>query len=192
MPARSARLFWRSELDPRVVKVVALPAAGGHADALDLKQLAVRVNVLSGSTGREELLLSDSGRNVRLDVCSGTLLNGPVHLRYRIEGMAELGHKLMTLRRLVALRRLGRFPASLFPAERRAERWILILRVLDALASGASHRHIAAGLFGKVWVGRDWRTHSDFLRLRVQRLARTGTAFVGGGYLKLLKGRPPI
>jgi hypothetical protein len=184
--------LWRAALDPRVVAVDALAAPDGHDDALDVSRLSLRVTVVHDGEGRERLLLTDGSRSIRLDVRSGTLLAGPVRLRYLIEGFADLGHKLMTLRRLVALRRLGRLPASLFPGEQRAARWILILRVADALVAGASHRDIAVGLFGQARVGDDWRGQSDFLRLRVQRLARTASRLVDGGYLELLRDQPPL
>jgi hypothetical protein len=186
--ARNARLFWRSERDPGVVRVDALGAAS-DPDALDVRRIGARALVLRDGPAKEQLLLRDGSRTLRLEVCSGTLLAGPVRLRYRIEGLAELSPKLMTLRRLVALRRLGRFPANLFPAERRAARWTLLIRALDALAAGASHREIAAGLFGERRTDSEWRTHSDYLRLRVQRLARTASALVDGGYLALLGER---
>lgn len=175
-----------------VVRVDALPAARNDPDALDLRRLGARSVVLAGDASGEQLLLRDGVCNIRLQICSGTLLDGQVRLRYLLEGMAELDHKLLTLRRLVMLRRLGRFPAGLFPPDQRATRWILLLRVLDALATGASQREIAAGLFGGALVTEDWRTRSDYLRFRVQRLVRTGSDLVDGGYLTLLGGRPPL
>lgn len=155
-------------------------------DALDLRALGVEAHVVRRRTG-EALLLRQGLRTLRLDARTGTFLDGAVRLRYSIEGIRNLGHQLLTLRRLVALRRLGRLPSSLYPIERRVDRWILVLRVLDAVSAGASQKQMAEALFGPARVLSDWRSNSDYLRLRVQRLVRTGTALVGGGYRSVLK-----
>lgn len=75
------------------------------------------------------------------------MLEGPVRLRYLLEGFTELGPKLLALQRLLSVQRRGRFRVSLFPPERRANRWVLILRALDGTESGATHRELAALLF---------------------------------------------
>lgn len=134
------------------------------------------------------MLLRQGGRSIRLHVRSGTLSEGPVRLRYALEGFSRLEPQLLTLRRLAGLWRLGRMPADLFPVECRAERWIMLLRTHDGLTEGASHREIAAALFGKEAVDRDWRGRSDYLRLRVQRLAAATRALIAGGYRDLLRG----
>jgi hypothetical protein len=75
---------------------------------------------------------------------------------------------------------------GLFARERRAARWILHLRVLDALDDGVTQREIGRTLFPPV--GGQWRGRSDFLRLRVQRLVRNARALSAGGYRELLLG----
>lgn len=174
-----------------MVAVDALPAVRTDADAFDLSTIGATAHVLCSTDG-EKLLLGDGPRRVRLDVRTGTLLDGPVRFHYRIDGFVDLGHKLLTLRRLTGLRRLGHLPATLFAPDRCAERWIALLRTADALAEGASHREIAEGLFGPGKVRVDWRSRSDYLRLRVQRLARNANRLVAGGYLALLQERAPL
>ena len=61
-----------------------------------------------------------------------------------------------------------------------------MLRAHDLAAAGASHRAIAVELFGAERVSNEWRTSSDSLRLRVQRLCRDAAKMVDGGYLALL------
>ncbi len=161
---------------------------GGGPDLVDPHDLGVDVAHLMTPDG-EEILLRHGCRSVRLAVRSGTFLEGPVHLRYTLEGMRDLGHQLMTLRRLVGLRRLKRLPLTLFPPERRAPRWTVMLRVLDARDAGASQREMAEIILGGT---RDWRRGSDYLRLRVQRLVRIARHFADGGYLALPKSRPPL
>ncbi|HEX4294528.1 MAG TPA: DUF2285 domain-containing protein [Rhizomicrobium sp.] len=77
----------------------------------------------------------------------------------------------------------GPNPAAL-PATRR-ERFVLVLRALDARTQDATYRDIAAGLFGPRGVpDRGWKTHD--LRDRVIRLVRFGISLRDGGYRQLL------
>jgi hypothetical protein len=62
----------------------------------------------------------------------------------------------------------------------------MALQAYDAVGAGASHREIAAALFGERVVKEDWCSRSDYLRLRVQRLVRTADNLVNGGYRDLL------
>lgn len=168
-----------------------MPATADKDGLFDSGVLGVERTHLVSPAG-EHLLLRTGARMVRLDLRTGTLLEGPVLLRFAIEGMRDLGHKLMTLRRLVGLRRLGRLPSTLFPPERRARRWIMTLRALDGRDSGASHRDLAEGLFGADMTRSDWRSGTDYLRLRVQRLARLAERLRHGGYRDLLNAPSPI
>lgn len=132
-------------------------------------------------------MLSDGYRHIRLDVTCGTLRAGPVRFSYDLHGLVGVEAKILTLRRLVALHRLGRFARNLHPQEHLAPRWLTALRVHDAVAARASQREIAAVIYGQksAVLGRD--SGSDFLRLRVQRLVRIGRCLVSGGYLALLR-----
>jgi hypothetical protein len=141
--AGSARPFWEQAFDWSVVTVDALPADRDERDAFHPLALPGDNIVLVLGDGREALLIKEGMRRIQLSVRSGSLLRGPVRLRYALEGLRTLEPKLLTMRRLLALHRLGRMPASLFPAQRRASRWIEILRTLDAAEAGASQREIA-------------------------------------------------
>jgi hypothetical protein len=63
----------------------------------------------------------------------------------------------------------------------------MALQAYDAVQAGASHRDIAAALFGEKAVKEDWYGRSDYLRLRVQRLVRMADKLVNGGYRNLLR-----
>lgn len=117
-------------------------------------------------------------------VLKGTVLEGPVRLYYRLNGFRHLDAKTLALRRLNRLYRLRRFPKSLYPMERRARRWVMMLRAWDGLCAGASQRAIASTLYGEKLVQEDW--HAGFLRTRVQRLVRGASALVHGGYRDLM------
>ena len=182
-----ARIFWRADWDASVVAVTARPVPSGDADAFDIRRFDGLATVLRSADGQELLLLSDGAHHLQLEVTAGSLLAGPVCLRYEVSGLQHVEAKTLTLRRLLLLCRLGRFPLGLFPPEPRARRWVLALQAYDGMRSGASQRDIAAVLFGEKAVRDDWGGRSDYLRLRVQRLLQVANALVMGGYRDLLK-----
>ena len=170
-----------------MLSVDAVPARTGDPDAFDLARFAHMATTIVDPNGREHVVISDGYCRIRLDVADGSLRAGPVTLRYRLYGLTDINARILTLRRLVALNRLGRLARSLHPREHLARRWIAVLRVSDAIARGASQREIADGLFGSRITESAWRGRSDFLRLRVQRLMRQARQMVGGGYRALLR-----
>jgi hypothetical protein len=184
--AMSARLLWRADHDRGVLAVRADPAAPDDPDHVRLDALPGKTTLIV-SGDRQHLLISDGAHQLRLDI-HGTLLEGPVRLHYQLAGTVGIEAKLHTLRRLLALLRLGRFARGLEIVEPRVDRWVLMLRAYDLGQAGASQREIAASLFGAERVACEWRTTSDSLRLRVQRLLRDAAAMVDGGYLALLGG----
>ena len=187
--ASSARILWRSDRDPAILVARAEPTGRDDLDRFDLDALPETTTLLAGANSHEHLVITDGIHQLRLEI-EGTLLGGPVRLHYQLAGFEGVEHQLHTLRRLLALLRLGRFALGLEPAEPRVDRWILMLRAHDLDVLGASQREIARDLFGAERVAEEWRTTSDSLRLRVQRLLRDGRAMVNGGYRDLLAGMP--
>lgn len=169
-----------------MLAVETLPVQRGDGDAFDIRRFDRLATVLRCPDGHEHLLLSDGVHHLQIEVTAGSLLDGPVHLRYELSGFKHVEAKTLTLRRLLLLRRLGRFPRGLYPPERRARRWVMTLQAHDAVQAGATHREIATALFGERVVKEDWCSRSDYLRLRVQRLIRTANKFANGGYRDLL------
>ncbi|WP_233503687.1 DNA -binding domain-containing protein [Sphingomonas psychrotolerans] len=78
---------------------------------------------------------------------------------------------------------------SLYPPDRRVDRWILALRVHDALVAGASQREIARVLFGDLPANGEGDRRSDSLRSRVRRLVADARLLAGGGYRALMRWR---
>lgn len=167
LDALAVRPFWRADVDRAVLHVEILTAGG--RDTFDLAGL-LRFATLFADGG-EHLLLSDGLRSIRLDLASGSLATGAVALRWRIDGIAAAGRETLALRQFLALAQSGAFARSLHPAERRAGRWVRMLRVHDAIASGATHRDMTGALFGTDAAGPRWRVTSNSCRLQVQRLA---------------------
>lgn len=170
--AAVARPVWEAAVDRSVLVADVLDADAPPLEGLDLLAIASLVTLEVDANEDQHLLLSDGKLSIRIDIVSGTVLGGPALLAYRLWGVVRLKTPVLTLRRLISLISTGRFASGLFPPERMAARWILELRVADALADGASHRDIAQSLFRSFGQGSKWRSDGESLRLRVQRLTR--------------------
>lgn len=179
-----ARPMWCAEVHPYVLGVEAGPP--DREDGFDLARFAAISTLVTASDDREHLLISDGLRAIRVDVLAGTVAGGSAALRYRLEGLASAERPVLTLRRLLALWRTGRFCRSLHPDEARAKRWLLMLRARDALAAGAGQREIAAVLLSAEAGEARWRSCCPSVRAQVQRLVRGARRMGSGGYLELL------
>jgi hypothetical protein len=145
----SARLLWHACLHPSVLEVEANPTSSSDPEAFDMAGFKAFAVVAKGSSGMEHIALSDGYRRIRIDVVSGTLLEGPVLLKHQLAGLAGLNPKILALRRLIALTRTRSLGASLFPIAPQTARIVAALQVFDGLLAGASHRDIAVSLYGE-------------------------------------------
>ena len=175
-------VFWRPGFNPSVLAVEARPVAPGHGDAFDIRSFDAMATVLRCG-GSEHVLFSDGLRHLQLAVTAGSVLDGPVRLRTLLSGLRHMEAKVLALRRLCGLCRLGRLPRGLFPPERRAGRWVMMLRAWDGERAGASRRRVAAAIFGETAARERWESG---YRSRMQRLVREAREMAGGGYLGLL------
>lgn len=180
-----ARPVWCAEMHPYVLAVEAGPPQG--VEAFDLERFNTVSTLVTTVDGRGHLLISDGLRAIRIDMLSGTVAGGPAELRYRLAGLTSAERPLLTLRRLLALWRTGRFCRSLHSSEARARRWLLMLRAHDALAAGADQREIAAVLLSADAAEPRWRNRSPSIRSQVQRLVRGARRMGSGGYVELLQ-----
>lgn len=187
--APDARIIWRADIDPGTLSALAVPIDAGHPDAVDAAALAPWLTIARDASG-EHAVLSDGWRHIRIDIARGSLAAGdPVMLHYDLYGVASANAKILPLRRFLNLCRHRRFAVELYPRDRRVERWILALRVHDALAAGASHRDIAHVLFDADLETLTSRGSSDFVRSRVRRLVTEARRLAGGGYRALMNRR---
>lgn len=164
-----------------------MPAAAGDPDAINPAAFGKWLTIAVDAEGREHAVLSDGWHHIRLDVEAGTLSAGPVILRYRLEGSISARPKLLPLRRLVDFSLHRRFARSLYPADPRVARWLVMLQVLDGLSAGARQREIGEALYGAERVAREWEGRSDSLRSRVRRLAAEARRLARGGYRLLMR-----
>jgi hypothetical protein len=178
-------------MDPGTIPVVAHPIEPDHPDAIDPLVLERWLTVVRDLHG-EHAVLSDGWHHIRIDIERGSLSAGqPVVLDYKLRGVASAEPRVLPLRRLLDLCRNRRFSVSLYPPDRRVERWILALRVHDAIMAGASQRDIAHVLFGAETQGAEADRRFDSLRSRVRRLAADAVHLAAGGYRLLMKAQRP-
>ena len=181
----SARPLWRSSTYPFVL-AAARAGEGPATDCFDWRRFGPAATLIRAPLA-DHLLLSDGLRVIRLDGEAGLFAGGPLRLAYRLEGLGGAERPLLTLRRLLAFNRSGRFSGSLHPREARSPRWVLMLRAWDALRDGAGQREIAEVLLSPSAGEPDWRIRHPSLRSRVQRLVRLARAMAGGGHRALLR-----
>jgi hypothetical protein len=183
----NVRLFWLPEVDPAVVSIDAESVPPTDPDAFDITAYPGKAELVRDLQGHELLILDDGLHQIEFQISSGTLSNGPVRLRCHLDLFGRFDAKLMTLSRLEAFRRLGRFPKALYPSERSAAKWSAALQAYDGMRAGASLRDIAGALFSEKFVAEEWNGRSGFLKARVQRLLRYGRKMVDGDYKTLLQ-----
>jgi hypothetical protein len=184
-------VFWSTETVPSVVTVEARGGGATAAEAFDLGRLTLPVMLLRQPGGVRHLLIRDGMRCLQIEV----LTNGtprhparhPVRLLVPLWPAPEDEPRLLALRRFLHVRRESVLPDRLYPPERRAGRWLDMLRACDARRAGASQRQIAAAIFGADRAAQDWAGQSDYLRLRVQRLVRGADHMAARGYRDLLR-----
>ncbi len=135
-------------------------------------------------------MLSDGWHRIRIDIEQGSLAaSEAVLLHYRLFGTSSAEPAILPLRRFLDLCRRGKFARALFPRDPRIARWMVVLRVHDALGAGASQSEIADMLVGEGRRKREWTDDSESLRSRVRRLVREARRMAEGGYRGLLQRR---
>lgn len=173
LAADDARVVWRADVAPGLVVPVERRSFG-------------RPKALPRSD--YEPIQGEDGRHLRF----------PSGLQVQLRGEATPAGPLVVVlsydsdfnlrvRAVDALRRAAvtdKPPRSRLNAEQKA-RLARSLFALDASLNGQSYRDIAAGLFGDVDDGADFKTSS--VRDVTIRLVRRGRNLMTGGYLKLLK-----
>lgn len=186
-PAFEARPQWTAEVYPFVLQCRAEPCIEPR-DCFDLGAAATLLTRILLPGGRHHLLICDGLRYLRLDVADAGR-DRRVMLRYLIAGCESAEAPLLTLRRLIAICGTGSFPRTLYPDEVRAARWVLQLRVHDAVRDGCDQRKIASVLFSPSAAAPKWRSDASSIRSQVQRLVRNARLMAGGEYRRLL-GKP--
>lgn len=181
-------VLWSADVDPSVLRVIASPARGNDRAAFDLRRWGAAATLVTGLDGREYLLIRQQGRGeLRIDVLSGSLRNGPVALFHDFGGVADVEPALGALRRCLILCQTGQLPAVRLRASQGLRRQIQALRAHDALAQGGSIRDIGIQLFGCDRIRQEWPGSGDALKSQCRRLIMLSRVMVDGGYKMLLR-----
>lgn len=189
IPAPAARPIWSRSVFPRVLAASARSGPDAE-DLFELDPFAQLARLALDESGSEHLLLSNGFQSIRLDVVGGSVRAGPALLSYHIAGLAAAEPPLHVLRQLIALCRNGHFSTMLHRPDPRAARWVMLLRVHDALAAGADQRTMAEILLAPEAGLPRWRVEAPSLRSRTQRLVRQARLLAEGGYARFLTGSP--
>lgn len=186
MPADAAPALWR----PQACALVAIaePAAGGFA-AARLADLVGAADVAAEMLSHDDwhLVLVGRGRRYRLWV-RRCIANEPLAYVSPADMHADLRLALASaVQRALAGRDRTGTPTAGRPGT--TEHWRLVqwLRLLDAMAEGASAREIAATLIAeeaRSFSAAEWDGSSE--RRRIARWQRAAVAMRDGGYRKLL------
>ena len=165
---------WSAAADPRVLAVRASPSGGRDQRSFAMIREAGRV--VRGSAG-EHVLVERGGAVFRLDVIEGTVLAGPVSLRFDLPDDCRLEERLAVIRAFVGRPAVTRHHLQ-FAGRLQA------LHAADARAAGASLREIADGLFGH----GDWPGDGEHRKSLVRRMIATGERMVRAGPRAVLAG----
>jgi len=170
--------LWTVEALPSVIALTRLPPGLAHPK---FKSRPPSLDPILAAEG-DDYVIERLGVEMRVHLDSGGV--DPTAVLLPFDGLFEVRvAAALRLWRALNGRRPGPSPAAL--SEVRRNRLILALRALDGRLDGATHREIAAALFGANAVPkRDWISHE--LRDRTARLVRLGVAMMNGGYRRLL------
>jgi hypothetical protein len=164
--------MWSAAVDPRVLAVRAGPAVGDTVRTFDAATSSAR---LLRGPDIEHLLIDCGGALVRLDVFDGSVIGGPVALRFELGDDDHVETRIAALRLFRGTAAIGRHP-------RLAGR-LLALQAVDAQDAGASLKETAELLQGP----GDWPGDGDHRKSQVRRLLALGQDMKHGGARAILR-----
>lgn len=163
-----------------------VPYEGGRTCIIACSREAKAVLVKTND-GDEHCLIYYGCNRIHLHVIDGTLLEGPVILRFDIGWFGAYEPAILTLRRFLHLCRSGEIFSDRPVSDRMRHRAILMLRIHDALAQGASIRDVGIMLFGLARIEAEWRDPGESLKSQCRRLIASARAMAAGGYKDFLR-----
>ncbi|GLV24714.1 DNA -binding domain-containing protein [Sphingobium sp. TomTYG45] len=189
LPAPDGAILWSSALDPSILRCLAVPAAIGQAGAFNLELCGEKAVVVKGGAGAEHILIGARPGGLRIDLLEGTLLQGPVMLRYDFSAADDIEPSLTTLRAFHHLCRMGKLSHRAIKKRQRDRRVVDALRTHDALQAGASIRDVGILLFGAGRVAEEWGAPGEALKSQCRRMIALARRMAGGGYRCLLQSK---
>jgi len=180
-------MLWSPGLDASVLRVEARAAVAGTSNSFDLDQYSARAALIKEDGGDEQCLLYERRNHIHMHVIDGTLLDGPVQLRFDIDWSDQFEPVIFTLRRILHLCRSGEKLPDRPVSDRMRHRAISMLRVHDALTAGASIRDIGIMLYGLARIEAEWRDPGESLKSQCRRFIASARAMASGEYKDLLR-----
>lgn len=186
--ARQATVLWSSADCPAVLPVMAAAAdVRGPQRPFMRSQFKCRIAVYVAPDGLQHVLFSHQGRSVQLEVTGLSIFAAtqllaviaPPHERFPVHAQA--------MKRLADLFTHRDLRPQLYPTYAQSRRLAEVLQALDGWLAGASHRRIAAALFGDARFDHMWRHQRRHMLDRVRRAIKRGRALMNGGYRRFLK-----
>lgn len=194
MRADEMPLLWSSALDRSVLRVAALPPRSSAGLVFDLSKWCDRVTVVR-SPLHEHVLLDAGQGHLRIDICAGSILEGPVQMFVDVAVGVAGATSPDLLSRLHQTLLYGGGDRPVGRRDQLHRRQVAALRTFDALTNGASIRDVAICLFGAARVQAEWRGPGDVLKSTCRRLIALARQMSNGGYKILLDpthGRPTL
>ena len=181
--ALEANVFWHPDTTKRIVRCTAMASAKPAEGGFDLGSLC----------GRRSLLIADDAefavvqgwqRSARLMSRGQSLLSGPSHVTFHIEGLDRVGPVSEALQVLASFK--DKSPRLELEFGQTGLRLRECLAALDGHLEGRSYRDIAQVLYGKDRVAETWTSDTRFMKDKVRRAVERGVELMNGGYRKLL------
>lgn len=180
-------MLWCPGLDASVLRVEACAPTEGRTSIFDLERCASGAVLVKGAVGDEHCLLFEGHHRIHLHVIAGTLLEGPVELRFNIGWSEAFEPAMLTLKHFLHLCQSGELLPDRSVHDRMRHRAISMLRVHDALVQGASIRDVGIMLFGFARIEAEWRDPGESLKSQCRRFITSARAMAAGGYKDLLR-----
>lgn len=182
--ARQAEVFWRKDICSSVLPVESIPVSTTKSpQLLSLDGMRCHVAVIEDED-TQHVLFCDEGRFLQLEVHGP--LTGAVLLTPALLLAEEAPSRLIALRRLSDLVARRSLRPELYPPERRAARFMMMIKALDGAIMNLCRRDIAVRLFGVERVTKEWSDPGNHMRDQVRRAIRSGRRMMAGGYRRLL------
>jgi hypothetical protein len=167
--------MWSAAVDPRVIVARATPAQNSGGRTFDAAIAATRI--LRGRH-HEHLLINQHGVITRLDIIEGTVLAGPVSLRFELADDCHLEVGMGAIRAFAS-------ENETHPRHTQLARRLLALHAADARAAGTSLRETAERVLGP----GDWPGDGEHRKSVVRRLVAAGEQMVRAGPRAILESR---
>jgi hypothetical protein len=182
--ARQAEVFWRKDVCSSVLPVESIPEPSAKTSQhLSLDGMRCHVAVIDDE-GTHHVLFRDEGRFLQLEVHGP--LTGAVLLTPALLQEEEAPSRLVAMRRLSDLVTRRSLRPELYPPERRAARFLTMIKALDGSLLKLCQRDIAVRIFGPERVAKEWSDPGNYMRDQVRRAIRSGRRMMAGGYRRLL------